>query len=114
MKAFVSILPEILTPFGLVHINGLEAKHAAYMPYRPKRVKLLGPECQLGECRGAMATVQRRPTRSSSPPLRRFCGRMSCARACDNASRYAWPWRQHVCRVEFTHENIKMNNMYST
>ena len=58
MKAFVSILPEILTPFGLVHINGLEAKHAAYMPYRPKRVKLLGPECQLGECRGAMATVQ--------------------------------------------------------
>ena len=58
MKAFVSILPEILTPFGLVHINGPEAKHAAYMPHRPKRVKLTCPECQLGECRGALAAVQ--------------------------------------------------------
>jgi len=58
MKAFIAILPEILTPFGLVHINGLESKHGAYISFRVKRVRLRAQECQYGECRGAMAAVQ--------------------------------------------------------
>jgi hypothetical protein len=58
MKAFIAILPEIITPFGLVHINGLEAKHGGYIPYRAKRVRLRAQECQTGENRGAMAAIQ--------------------------------------------------------
>jgi hypothetical protein len=52
------MLPEILTPFGFVHINGLESEHGGYIPFRIKYVRLRTQECQYGGCRGAMAAVQ--------------------------------------------------------
>jgi len=48
------MLLEILTPFGFVHINGLESKHGGYIPFRIKHVRLRAQECQYGERRGTM------------------------------------------------------------